>query len=94
MKEAVAKFRDLIVANQGEVVYEEDWGLKKLAYPSRKKPRVLSPFRIQSGPDFIAKLELQYRRDERVIRYLTFAMDKHAIAYAEKKHGLPRKLFP
>ena len=37
MKEAVAKFRDLIVTNQGEIVYEEDWGLKKLAYPIQKK---------------------------------------------------------
>ena len=35
--------------------------------------------------DFIKKLETQYRRDERIIRFLTFAMDKHAIAYAEKR---------
>jgi len=92
MKEAVAKFRDLIVANQGEVVYEEDWGLKKLAYPIQKKTTgFYHLLGFKADPDFIAKLELQYRRDERVIRYLTFAMDKHAIAYAEKKHGPARE---
>ena len=33
MKEAVAKYTGLSKANGGEVVYEEDWGLKQLAYP-------------------------------------------------------------
>ncbi len=95
MKEAVAKFRDLIVANQGEVVYEEDWGLKKLAYPIQKKTTgFYHLLGFKADPDFIAKLELQYRRDERVIRYLTFAMDKHAIAYAEKKHGPAKEAIP
>jgi small subunit ribosomal protein S6 len=95
MKEAVAKFRDLIVANQGEVVYEEDWGLKKLAYPIQKKTTgFYHLLGFKADPDFIAKLELQYRRDERVIRYLTFAMDKHAIAYAEKKHGPAKEAVP
>ncbi|MFA5301205.1 MAG: 30S ribosomal protein S6 [Bacteroidales bacterium] len=95
MKEAVAKFRDLIVANQGEIVYEEDWGLKKLAYPIQKKTTgFYHLLGFKADPDFIAKLELQYRRDERVIRYLTFAMDKHAIAYAEKKHGLAKETVP
>jgi small subunit ribosomal protein S6 len=40
MKEAVAKFRDLIVDNQGEIVYEEDWGSGNWPTPSRKKPQV------------------------------------------------------
>ena len=33
----------------------------------------------------IDKLETQYRRDERVIRFLTFRMDKYAVEYAEKR---------
>ena len=36
MKEAVAKYRDLILANEGEIVYEEDWGLKSWLIPSKK----------------------------------------------------------
>jgi small subunit ribosomal protein S6 len=88
MKEAVAKFRDQILAAEGEIAYEEDWGLKKLAYPIQKKTTgFYHLIGFKANPDFIARLELQFRRDERVIRYLTFAMDKHAIAYAEKKHS-------
>ena len=88
MKEAVAKYLDLIKENGGEVVYEQDWGLRKLAYPIQKKTTGfyhLIEFKAEHA--FIAKLETQYRRDERIIRFLTFAMDKHAIAYAEKRRA-------
>ncbi len=88
MKEAVAKYLDLIKENGGEVVYEQDWGLKKLAYPIQKKTTgFYHLIEFKSNPEFIQKLETQYRRDERIIRFLTFAMDKHAIAYAEKRRA-------
>ena len=88
MKEAVAKYVDLIKENGGEVVYEQDWGLKKLAYPIQKKTTgFYHLIEFKAEPAFIAKLETQYRRDERIIRFLTFAMDKHAIAYAEKRRA-------
>jgi len=86
MKEAVQKFKKIITENGGELVHEENWGLKKLAYPIKKKSTgfyYLIEFR---GPgDIVEKLELQYRRDERIIRYLTFRMDKYAVEYANKK---------
>ena len=88
IKEAVAKYTDLIKAEGGEIVYEQDWGLRKLAYPIDKKTTgfyYLIEFRADS--QFIEKLETAYRRDERIIRFLTFAMDKHAIAYAEKRRA-------
>ncbi len=88
MKEAVAKYTDFIRENGGEIVYEEDWGLKQLAYPIQKKTSgfyYLIEFRADT--QLIDKLETQYRRDERIIRFLTFAMDKHAVAYAEKRRA-------
>ena len=42
---------------------------------------------FKAEPSFINVLETQYRRDERIIRFLTFAMDKHAVAYAEKRRA-------
>jgi len=86
MKEAVQKFKDLITGEGGEIVHEEDWGLQKLAYPIQKKNTgyyYLIEFKAKGA--FIQKFETEYRRDERVIRYLTFAMDKHAIEYSEKR---------
>ncbi len=88
MKEAVAKYTGFIKENGGEIVYEEDWGLRQLAYPIQKRTSgfyYLIEFKAE--PSLIADLETQYRRDERVIRFLTFAMDKHAVAYAEKRRA-------
>ena len=86
MKEAVQKFKKVITDNKGEIVHEENWGLKKLAYPIQKKSTgfyYLIEFKGQGN--LIEKLEVQYRRDERIIRFLTFRMEKFAVEYAEKK---------
>ena len=86
MKEAVAKYTQLIADNGGEVVYEEDWGLKQLAYPIQHKTSgFYYLIQFKAEPSFIETLETQYFRDERIIRYLTVALDKHAVAYAAKR---------
>ena len=86
MKEAVAKYTQLIADNGGEVVYEENWGLKQLAYPIQHKTSgFYSLIQFKAEPSFIETLETQYFRDERIIRYLTVALDKHAVAYAAKR---------
>ena len=88
MKEAVAKYTSYLKERGAEIVYEEDWGLKPLAYPIQKKTTgfyYLIEFKAE--PSLIARLETQYRRDERIMRFLTFAMDKHAVAYAEKRRA-------
>jgi len=88
MKEAVQKFRDLIVSEGGEVVCEEDWGLKKMAYPIQKKSTgFYNLIEFKAASDFVAKLETEFRRDERVIRFLTFRMDKHAVDYSIRRRN-------
>jgi small subunit ribosomal protein S6 len=88
MKEAVDKFKNLIQKKKGEIVHEENWGLKKLAYPIQKKSTgfyYLIEFAAEGS--LIETLETEYRRDERIIRFLTFKMDKYSVAYAEKKRS-------
>ena len=88
MKEAVAKYTQLIKDNGGEVVYEEDWGLKQLAYPIQHKTSgFYYLIEFKANPEFVATLETQYHRDERIIRFLTVALDKNAAAYAEKRRA-------
>ena len=71
MKEAVEKFKGILTAEGAEIVNEENWGLKKLAYPIEKKTTgFYVMFEFDAGPKVISKLELQYRRDKRVIRSL------------------------
>ena len=86
MKEAVAKYTKLIADNGGEVVYEEDWGLKQLAYPIQHKTSgFYYLIQFKADPQFVNVLETQYHRDERIIRFLTVALDKDSIAYAEHR---------
>ncbi|MBN2484426.1 MAG: 30S ribosomal protein S6 [Bacteroidales bacterium] len=88
MKEAVDKFKTIIADNGGKVVHEENWGLKKLAYPIQKKSTgfyYLVEFECNSN--FIQKFETELRRDERIIRFLTFRLDKYAAEYAERKRS-------
>ena len=92
MKEAVEKFRGMILESGGEIVHEENWGLRKLAYPIQKKSTgFYSLIEFKADPSFIEKLELNYRRDERVIRFLTFKLDKYAIQYSEKRRSGNKK---
>ncbi len=86
MKEAVKKIKKIITDNKGKIVHEENWGLRKLAYPIQKKSTgfyYLIEFKTDGS--LIEKLETEYRRDERIIRFLTFRMDKYAIEYSERK---------
>jgi small subunit ribosomal protein S6 len=86
MKETVAKYQKFLKDKGAEIVFEDNWGLRKLAYPIQKKSTgfyYLIEFKAEG--DFVADLELNYKRDERIIRHLTVKLDKHAIAYNEKK---------
>ena len=88
MKEAVEKFKKILADGGAEIMNEELWGLKKLAYPIQKKSTgfyVLVEFK--ADPTLIEKLEVNYRRDERVLRYLTVKMEKYAAQYAEKRRN-------
>jgi len=88
-KDAVEKYKNLITSQGGEIINLENMGLKQLAYPIQKKSNghyVLIEF--TSDPAFIKSLEVEYKRDERIIRFLTTALDKFAVEYnAKRKSG-------
>jgi small subunit ribosomal protein S6 len=89
MKEAVEKFKGILTAEGAEIINEENWGMKKLAYPIEKKTTgFYELIEFKADPTVIEKLEVNFRRDERVIRYLTVKMEKYAAQYAEKRRGL------
>ena len=89
MKEAVEKFTNILKAEGAVIVNEENWGLRKLAYPIQKKTTGFYEFiEFDAEPTVIAKLEVNFRRDERVIRFLTFKQDKYAAEYAAKRRSV------
>ena len=89
MKEAVEKFEKLLAENGATIVNEELWGLRKLAYPIQKKSTgFYTLLEFDAEPTIVKKLETAFRRDERVIRFLTFRLDKYAAEYAAKRRSL------
>ena len=89
MEDAIAGYRQLITENGGEMIHEENWGLTKLAYPIQKKVTgFYHIFEFKADPvanNVVAKMELAFRRDEQIMRYLTTRLDKHAIKYNERR---------
>lgn len=86
MKDTVEKFKSVLVDNGAEIVNEESWGLRKLAYPiHHKNTGFYQLFEFQAKPSLINTLEVEYKRDEKIIRFLTTALDKHAVQYNKKR---------
>lgn len=86
-KDAVEKFRKVLQDTIGaQIIHEEDWGLRKLAYPiNHKSNGFYHLIEFEADPLKVATLEVEYRRDERIIRFLTTVLDKYAIDYNERR---------
>ncbi|MDE6078681.1 MAG: 30S ribosomal protein S6 [Duncaniella sp.] len=88
MKEAVEKFEKVLTDNGASIVNEELWGLRKLAYPIQKKSTgFYNLVEFDGDSTIVKKLETAFRRDERVLRFLVFRLDKYAAEYAEKRRS-------
>lgn len=86
MKDTVKKFVSVLTDKGAEIINEEMWGLRKLAYPiQHKSTGFYNLVEFKANPDVIAALEIEYRRDEAVMRFLTTVLDKHAVEYNEKR---------
>ncbi|MBV6646479.1 MAG: 30S ribosomal protein S6 [Cyclobacteriaceae bacterium] len=86
MKDAVEKFKKILTDNKAKMVNEENWGLRKLAYPiMHKTTGFYNLLEFQAEPSVITKLETELKRDETVMRFLTVALDKHAVIYNERR---------
>ncbi|MCB0667797.1 MAG: 30S ribosomal protein S6 [Saprospiraceae bacterium] len=74
-----------------KIVHVDEMGLRQLAYPLRKRTTGVYygiEFSTETG-QIIERMELAFRRDERIIRFLTVKLDKYGIKYNEdKRNGL------
>jgi len=86
MKETVKKFRDYLTDKGAEIVFEDNWGMRKLAYPIQKKSTgFYHLIEFKADGSLIRDYEVAFKRDERILRFLTVKLDKHAVIYNEKK---------
>src|SRR3712207_935504 len=88
VQETVEKFRQVLKENSADIIHEENWGLRKLAYPIQKKSTGFYVLIEFAGPaEIVDQLEIAYRRDEKVVRFLTTVLDKHALSYNERRRN-------
>lgn len=88
VQETIEKFRQVLKENSADIIHEENWGLRKLAYPIQKKSTGFYILMEFSGPsEIVDQLEIAYRRDEKVVRFLTTVLDKHALSYNERRRN-------
>jgi small subunit ribosomal protein S6 len=88
IKESVEKYEKLIVDNGGEILHRDNWGMRKLAYSIKKKNTgYYYLIEFKSAPAFSEKLEVEYRRDERLLRFQTVKLEKEAAAYSARRRG-------
>ncbi|AII52963.1 MULTISPECIES: 30S ribosomal protein S6 [Hymenobacter] len=86
VQETVEKFSQVLKENSADIINTEAWGLKKLAYPIQKKNTgYYFLVEFTGSGNIVDTLELAFRRDERIIRFLTTVLDKNAVAYAERR---------
>jgi len=88
-KEAVKEYEKFLKKNGAKIMHQEHWGLRKLAYQIKKKSTgFYHLFEYEAEGDVINKIETDFRRDERVLRFLTARLDKYAIKFVE---GRPQR---
>jgi small subunit ribosomal protein S6 len=86
VKETVSKFEEFLTSRGAEMISKEDWGLKKMAYEiQNKKSGFYHLFEFKVAGEVLIAFETEFRRDERVMRFLTVSLDKHAISWAERR---------
>ncbi len=82
----VDRLIERIKESGGGIVHQEPVLLRRLAYPIKKHTQGYEKtVEFQAPADFIAKLEIDYTREESIMRFITIRLDKHGIAYNLKK---------
>jgi len=94
------RVKELITQMGGMLVFEDDWGDRKLAYEIRKKQRgYYVRFDYCGGAELVNEIERFFRIDDRSLKYMTVLLDQDADlekikeeqAAAESKRKLERE---
>jgi small subunit ribosomal protein S6 len=88
VKDAVEKYTKMMEAAGAKIINLENMGLRTLAYPIQKKSSgFYTLIEFEAPTSFIKTLEIEYKRDERIMRFLTVALDKWGVEYNEKRRN-------
>jgi len=86
VKREVSKYTKMVTDAGCTILEERLWGLRQLAYPIEGKSNGIYYITEYSGEGTIVqKLEIEFKRDENVMRWLTISLDKYGIEYNDKR---------
>ena len=86
VKETVKRYTDYMKKNKSEIISEENWGLKKLRYPiSKKKSGFYYLIEYKANGAILSQMDVEFKRDETILRWLTVKLDKFATEYAIRR---------
>tara|TARA_Y100000992_G_scaffold232820_1_gene163763 strand:- start:666 stop:1007 length:342 start_codon:yes stop_codon:yes gene_type:complete len=92
VEKAVDKYEKFLKSNGAKIVSKEIWGLKKLAYSiQNKNSGFYNLIEYTAQADIVPLIELEFSRDETVMRYLTVTLEKDAVEWAEKRRNRKTK---
>jgi small subunit ribosomal protein S6 len=84
-KKTVEKYETVLLADGGQLIKKDDWGVRKLAYPMKKQFRgryVL--YDLTCKPEHLKESERLMRIDENVLRYLNILIGENVDVEARK----------
>ena len=88
VKETVKRYTSYLKSNNAEIVSEENWGLKKLKYAiQKKKSGFYYLIEYKANGAILSKMDVEFKRDETVLRWLTVKLDKFATEYAVRRRN-------
>jgi len=86
LKDLKGNFEKMITSNGGEIVASEEWGLKKLKYPIKRKTNgYYFVFEYKADGAFVSKFETEFKRSEDILRFLTVKLDKYGVDFNERR---------
>lgn len=89
IKATAQTYSDMLKEAGANIVHIDEMGLRTLAYPINKRNSGVYyciEFTIENGV-FVDDVELAFRRDERIMRFLTYKLDKFGVQYNEDKRA-------
>ena len=88
VKETVKGYVSYLKKNGAKIVSEENWGLKKLKYTiQKKKSGFYYLIEYKSNGAILSEMDVEFKRDETVLRWLTVKLDKFATEYAVRRRN-------
>ena len=82
VEQKIQKFEDFLKSNKAEIIRQENWGTKRLAYRVKKKGQGVYAYVLYKAEGtLISDLDTQLRLDPDVLRHLTVTLDKKKMEY-------------